>query len=335
MKIIKYNKLKYIYPVVLVVLLSISLFIVLYKTTDNDEEKLRELINKMDNQVKPSEPVTIYAPATPSSIPIIIASQHLSDTEVKIFIDHNQAHALFLRGDVQILCTGLSVGVSFYDQGEDIQILNSYVQGLSYLLSYGKEIESFGQLKGEKVYVPFKGAPLEQITKYFVEQEGLEWEKDVTPIYTIPTITTELFKKGDHIIAPLPEPLVSILKNDPNIHLSLDYKKQWEKYTDNTEGYPQIGTFVKTDWIHDNKEYIYKFDKEIIKAIELIKDNPTKAIELSKDSFEFSDKILMSALENTFFKNVISYDLQKQITDYYETISQPLDKKFENFFFIY
>ena len=46
------------------------------------------------------EAYQIYAPPTPSSIPLIIAAQNMKDVNLTIFSNHSQANTLFLRGDV-------------------------------------------------------------------------------------------------------------------------------------------------------------------------------------------------------------------------------------------
>ena len=92
--------------------------------------------------------LVIYAPATPSSIPILLAARHMDDAEVTIFTNHAQANALFLRGDVDILVTGLSVGVDLFKNGAPVQVIDSYVAGLTYLVTYGKNGRALRRSEG-------------------------------------------------------------------------------------------------------------------------------------------------------------------------------------------
>ena len=114
-----------------------------------------------------SLPVMIYAPAGPTSIPLILAAESLPGVKVKIFTNHSKAHALFLKGKVQILCTGLSVGVGFYRQGVPVQIINSHVSGLAWLVTNIK-VTHFKDLRGMTIYLPFPGSPLEELTRFFM-----------------------------------------------------------------------------------------------------------------------------------------------------------------------
>ncbi len=63
------------------------------------------------------EVLKINAPPTPSSIPVILAARNMENAEITIFSNHSQAHTLFLRDDIQMLVTGLSVGVNFFKMG--------------------------------------------------------------------------------------------------------------------------------------------------------------------------------------------------------------------------
>ena len=285
--------------------------------------------------------IIIYAPATPSSVPYIIAGQNLKNTEVTIFTNHSQANALFLRDDIQILTTGLSVGINFFKKDIPVQIINSYVSGLTYLVTYGEKISGFNEMKGKEIYVPFEGSPIEEVTRFFVKSEGLEWGKDIKPKYAPFQSSIELLKKGSIFAVALPEPFISQLQVSiqtgelKNIYISFSYKDKWDSITGTTKGYPQVGTFVKSYWAENNKEYIIKLNKEIEKAVHLIETDPAKAAQIAAPYFKFPQKILESALKNTDFDIAFSQDLKQQIKNYYEKIGKPLDESFEKFFYIY
>ena len=59
-----------------------------------------QLETTLERTAAPS-PVVIYAPATPSSVPVLLAAQQMENAEVTIFTDHAQAHTLFLRQRVE------------------------------------------------------------------------------------------------------------------------------------------------------------------------------------------------------------------------------------------
>lgn len=280
------------------------------------------------------EPLQIYVPPTPSSIPLILAAQNMENTEITIFSNHSQAHTLFLRGDIPILTTGLSVGVNFFKSDIPIQMINSYVSGLSYLITRDKKVESFQELQGEAIYIPFEGSPIEEITKFFVEQEGLEWKKDFKPVYSPFPSSLELLKKGEAQVVVLPQPLATIAAAQENNFISFGYKGKWDMLTDSTKGYPQVGTFVKQDWAITHRDAIHNLNEEIEKALQLIQENPEQAVESTKEHFKFPEKILLASLKKTAFYLSTSAELKQQVEQYYQALGNPLDETFDAFFYL-
>jgi len=67
-----------------------------------------------------TDKLVIYAPASTSSIPVILAASKLKNVELTLYTNQSQANTLFLRGDVSILVTGLSVGVDLFKNGAPV-----------------------------------------------------------------------------------------------------------------------------------------------------------------------------------------------------------------------
>jgi len=277
--------------------------------------------------------IKIYAPATPTSIPLILAAQNLPGTRVHIFVNHSQAHCLFLRNEISILSTGLSVGVSFYRQQVPVVILNSYVSGLTYLVARKKKVSAFKDLKGEKIYLPFPGSPVEETTRYFIEQEKLRWKEDVQIGYADPDTAAQLLQHGRIAAAALPEPFAGLAARVPGIHVSLNYMALWARHTGVGTGYPQIGLFAKRDWAENNSFYIQRLNHELTKAVEWISSFPEAACEKARPYFQFSEDILCSAIRNVAFRSLNSDQLKNEIKNYYQTIGNPLDEGFNEFFY--
>ncbi len=279
-------------------------------------------------------PIHLYAPPTPSSIPILLAAGNMDNVEVTVFSNHSQAHTLFLRGDTQVLTTGLSVGVNFFNNDIPVQMINSYVSGLSHLVTRDRQVSRFQELQGEDIYLPFEGSPLEEVTRYFVQQEGLEWKKDIQPVYSPFPSSLELLKKGDAQVVVLPQPLATVAAAQEDIFVSFGYKEKWDALTGGTTGYPQVGTFVKADWAAEHKDFIRTFHQELETALQLIQDDPAQAVALTQGAFKFPEKILIAALKKTDFHLSTSTELQEDIRAYYRTVGAPLDDTFDAFFYL-
>lgn len=277
--------------------------------------------------------LVIYTPTTPSSIPVIIAARHIENTEITIFTNHSQAHTLFLRGDVTILVTGLSVGVEFFRSGVPVQVINSYVSGLTYLVTSGRKVDSFGELRGEEIYIPFEGSPIEEVTQFFVEQEGLTWKQDIKSIYSSFLSSVELLKQGTVANVALPEPYVSLVEKQDQVFVSLNYKQEWDVLTGSANGYPQVATFVKEDWATAHPDLIAQFNDELVNALQIIEQDPAAAVEQTQAKLGFLPEVLLSSLQRTDFFFSDSDNMAQEIRRYYQIIGKPLDETFDPFFY--
>ena len=277
--------------------------------------------------------IQLYAPPTPSSIPFILAAEQIEEIDITIFADHSQAHTLFLRGDVPILVTGLSVGVNFFKQGAPVQIVNSSVSGLTYLVTNGKQVASFKELAGEDIYLPFEGSPIEEVTKFLAEQEGAVWGTELTPMYAPFPSALELLKAGKIDVIALPEPSVTVAAAQENVFISFGYQEKWDALTGSTGGYPQVGMFVKKAWAEQHRELLAKLHQELQAAIQEIQEKPEEAVAASKRFFQFPENVLLASLRRTAFVLKTNADLQQAVSGYYHTIGQPLDDTFQHFFY--
>lgn len=304
--------------------------------------------------------IFVYAPATPSSIPLIIAAETLPDVKIKLFTNQSQAYALFLNGNAQILSTGLSVGVQFFRQGVPVQIINSYVSGMTYMVTACNhdKINDFTDLRGGMLYLPFIGSPIEEITRFFALSEGLLWKQDIKIAYGMFPEVVNLLKQGKICSAILPEPFVSLLEkyddaqnnedakekqntrksrgidshNLTNLHVAFSYKELWKKHTGDGDGYPQVGTFVNRDWAKSHSLFIDKFNQALAKAIIFVVDNPGQAVKKAALHMNFSEDILNKSLGRTDFHLLQNDSMVQEIKNYYRTTGNPLDETFENFF---
>ncbi len=279
-------------------------------------------------------PVVIYAPAGPAAIPFILASESLPGVNVKIFTNHSQAHALFLKGEVPILCTGLCVGVGFFRQGVPVKIINSHVSGLTWLVT-NTPVSQWKELRGKTLYLPFPGSPVEAVTRFFIQSSGLTWKKDVDIKYTgFPGATAMLLHHRIQAAA-LPEPFVSLVlsANGPAsaFHI-LSYTSQWERFTGNPYGYPQVGTFVHLDFADTHAPLIKKLNEALGRAIQLIKEEPGPAVETAMAYMDFSVEILRCALDRTDFCLWENAALHRVIHQYYQFIGDPLNENSDAFF---
>lgn len=285
-------------------------------------------------RLRPDRGVVLVVPASPSSIPLILAARSLENPhsiKVKVFHNHSRAHALFLRGEVQLLSTGLGVGVRFFNQKVPIKIISSHVAGLSYLVTT-RTIKGFKELRGQKLWLPFPGSPLEELSRFFAECEGLIWKSDILVGYSMFDSSVKLLKMHKIDFLPLPEPFVTLATENSNLTVSLDFGKLWEQYTGKGNPCPQVGTFINTGWKGDNIGFVREFNRAVEQAVSLCMDDPDLAIKKTQSILGFPKEVLEKALTRTRFQLLTDQKLKDGVFAYYNTIGSPLDQSFEDFF---
>ncbi len=274
----------------------------------------------------------IYAPASTTSIPIILAAKEIDQAQLTLFTSQEQANTLFMRGEISMLVGGLSVGLSLYRNGIPIQIQSTYVSGLSYLVTTGNVTNRFSDIKGTQVYVPFSGSPIEEVSQHLAECEGLQWGVDILPVYAPFETSTALLKEGEATSVLLPEPYPSLLENNPDVHISFSLSDLWNYCHPGDEGYPQIGVLVNPDWAKGHEVEIEAFNDAIFAAIELINNEPETAVEMVKDDFQVPAEVLLNAIHRTQYQLFTGSEMQDRIDTYYQAIGKPLDENDAKFF---
>jgi NitT/TauT family transport system substrate-binding protein len=277
--------------------------------------------------------LTIYAPASTSSIPVILAAKK-TGVNLVLYTNQSQANTLLLRGEAPILVTGLSVGVDLFKNGAPVSVVNTYVTGLSYLVTYGKAVNGFADLKGEQIYIPFEGSPIEEASAYLAGKEGLTWKKDISPVYSPFDASVALLKQGKIKAVVLPEPTVSLVEGQPNIFISLSMYDAWNKNNPNDAGYPQVGTFVNADWAKTHTKEVEQFNQALAEAITSVQQDPAAAIEVVKANFKLSAAVLEKSLSRTHYQLKSGVELQQTVENYYKVIGKPLDEKFSGFYYL-
>lgn len=275
-----------------------------------------------------SDKFSILVPGTPSSIPIIIAANNVKTIDVKVVHNLAQAHASFVRGDADLVLTGLSVGMKFFEQGIPVKIIASHISSLSYLV-YNvdkiSKVEDFKDLAGGKIWFPFPGSPLEEVSKYFIEKEGLELGRDIEAGYGDFQSSVKMLQAGKRAAIVLPEPFVSLATKSPNIKVGINFNKRWQEY--NESSYPQVALIGKPEWLEENKELIKQFKIALEESINDCQADPETAIALTKEYFSLPEEVLSSALLRTQFKLLTDTELQTSVFSYYKTIGKILDEQ--------
>lgn len=313
------------------VLILLAITLVLTGCSASDVSKSTPATNSLSTV---PEKWTLYTPASTSSIPVILAAKELGNIDLVLYNNQEQANTLFARGEIAVLVTGLSVGVDLYRNEIPIQMINTCVSGLSYLVSYGKTINSLADLKGEQIYIPFAGSPIEEVSQHLAACEGLEWAVDVIPVYSPFDSSIALLKQGKAKAVILPEPNVSLLEDQPNIYISFSLYDLWNENHPGDMGYPQVSAFANPTWAENHAAEISSFNAALERAIAQVQSDPAAAIDRAKDRYKLPEAVLQKALERTRYQLSTGSEMQQVVENYYQIVGKPLDENHTQLFYI-
>lgn len=258
----------------------------------------------------------------------------MSNATVEIIENNSQANTAFLRGDIDILVSGLSVGVDMFRNNAPVQIVNTSVNGMSFLVTNGAKVESLNDLKGKEIYIPFEGSPIEEAISFLAEQDGLVWGEDIQPVYSPFDASVALIKQRKVGAVVLPEPFVSLVEDQPDVYISMDLFTAWNASTKTDNGYPQVASFVRRDWAETHKNELAEFNKSLIEAVIFLQDNPNEAVTEVKENFKQPEPILLKAVSRMHYLVLTGHEMENSVTQYYERIGKPLDEEFEDFYYL-
>jgi len=287
----------------------------------------------VSNETAETLAVTVLVPSSTTSIPILLAAKYLPGLNVEIFENHPQANAQFMAEEDLVLVTGLSVGIDMFKNEVPLQLINTNVTGLSYIVTCNVEINSFAELAGHEIYLPFEGSPLEEATQFFVEQAGLVYGEDVKPIYAPFETSTALIKNGDDAIVAMPQPAATAMAAQECGHLGASFYDTWNEITGVSDGYPQVAAFAKAGFVNAHPEWVIAFNEAVSKAIAELQADPETAVNEVAEKFSFPVPVLLKALQATKFTVQSDQNMKDSVIHYYETIGKPLDESFEAFFY--
>jgi len=180
------------------------------------------------------EKINVLLPQTPSSLPLYLALKDNPIFTLDFFLNHSQANAKFLRGDAQLLLTGISIANNFSSQGVDFDLISSQVDNLTHLVS-NQEINSLSEIKGQTMVFPFADSPMELIFTAIAEKNNLFKDIDYTIRYLPFNTSLQLLQQDSELLVWLPEPFVSIAENKFNLQVSLSLNQlYYDNFTNNS-----------------------------------------------------------------------------------------------------
>jgi NitT/TauT family transport system substrate-binding protein len=268
---------------------------------------------------------TILAPRSTSSLPLLrLADQDPVpgvDIRTELFVNHAQALAALIRGDVDALLTGTSQGWENFTDGGPLVLVNTGVWGVSYLIGApGRTtVRGFGDLKGKRIALPFPGAPLDFQTRYLLSKAGLDPEREVEILYSPFGQTVPLLLNGRLDAAALPEPLATSLVEGQGLPRLVDYQQAWAEATGDPRS-PQVSLFVTGRTARERGEFLQRFSHQWRSSSEAVVNDPGAAAAAYADSLGMPAALVARAIPYTLFYVPDPEENRRRVERYYELL---------------
>lgn len=305
---------------IMLMLVSVFSITMLFGCTKEKEAKVT------DEKPKKEISIVLSGPKAPPTIPMLRMMQTKALGEnVKIsFKTWNSVEELMAMAtgsECGFIAVPVNTSAKLYNKGLDVKLTNVNTWGVMYLATTDEDCNKWADLKGEKLYVPFKTAPPDVITQYLLKEHGLEVGKDIEIVYSTPSEIAQLLKADKIKYAMNIEPFITASKaGNEKVRVVFDYMKEWKKIKGNEYEIPNAGIIVNEKAIKDNKELVTLFEKEYEKALAWTLENPEKAGELVEKYLGLNKTLIQKSMPTLGLQYKNASDSKKDLDEYYKTL---------------
>ncbi len=271
----------------------------------------------------------------PMSIPLAYMVEHKSldsvaeKTTLTIWANPTQLQAIITGTQGDFISMPSNSAAIFYNHGVYLQLLDTSIWNILYLITTDTSISSVSDLKGKRVVVPYQGAIPDAIFRVILEQNDIDLNSDLEIIYAPdPVQGSQLLLTGEEKYAILSEPSVTSViltgQNSGRMFVrALNMSKELQKITGQATSTPVAGTVVLGN-IQNQPDVINVFLKEYEKAVKWMLENPVEAGEIgAKVLVEqgFSAEVLTQSMQNINWEFVPAEEAKSEIEAFFNALS--------------
>jgi len=304
---------------VLIVILSITGFISYNKSEKKKTEATLEIKEKEIT-------IIMSGPKAPPTLPLLrmietkALGKHIK-IDFKIWNGIEELLAIAASSEYGFLAVPVNTASKLYNKGLDIKLTNVDTWGVMYLLTTDTKCNKWEDLKGKKLYIPFKSASPDIITQYFLKQHGLEVGENIEIVYSTPSEIAQMVKAGKIEYAMNIEPFITASKiGNKNIRVIFDYMKEWKKLKGEQYSIPNAGIVTNNKFLKGNKKLVALFEKEYEKALIWTLGNPKKAAQLAEKYLGLNASLIEKSMPTLGLEYRSANDSKKDLKKYYETL---------------
>ena len=235
--------------------------------------------------------LTIWGAPALISLSLVTAIKQ-GKAQDKIALDYkawktpDQLRAGFAGDDFILAASPSNVGVNLYNQDIDVKMLNILTNGLNYIFTKDKNLNSLKDLEGKKLILPFKNDLPDIVFQALCNAHNVDISKIKIQYVQTPPEATMLFVKKEEFDAVITqEPMASAMsllakKNGVAVYRTMDVQKLWSETFKQCPKIPQAGLIVRTKFYEEHKEFFDILHSDLVDAVKWIDKNKDSAAKL-------------------------------------------------------
>ncbi len=271
--------------------------------------------------VSAADNIHLSVSASPSSLPAFYIQDNADaiNLEVSIHRSRNIVISRLMQGEVDAALLSTNEAAKLYNRDIKVQLLGIHNWGLFYLLSTNQEIKDWSDLKGEKIYVPDKGGPLDIIFQELLSKKAIDFKTELQIERGKMREVSQLMINNMAETAVIREPFVSqTLLNNPESRIIFDLQQEWEKEYDFRIA--QSALVVRRDFAENNKKLMAELEQQYKSAVNKLKEDNQLAAELALKYLEVEPEITLKAYPslNLDYQNIL--EVKDEVAAYLEVL---------------
>jgi NitT/TauT family transport system substrate-binding protein len=287
------------------------------------------------------QPVTmsVLVPPSTAALPFLAAARAQSvpgvSLRVELFLNHAQALARLLRGEIDLLLSGTSQGWENRLDGSPIVMIDTGVWAVSSLVGRDRSITGFADLRGRKIALPFPGSPLDFQSRALLSFEKLDPDRDLTISYGPFAQSVQRLLAGQLDAAALPEPLATTVVKKNGLFRLVQYSQAWARFTGGDPRSPQVSLFATESFARDHAKELGALIDAWDAASRAVAADPSQAASQFAETLSTDAATLEEATRNTILAVPAPAENKSRVMAYYGAVSRyfpagprPLDARF-------
>jgi len=272
--------------------------------------------------------LVLLNPYGPTILPVafITSGEIGKHIEVSFWRTPEEAVAAIKANKADFYILPITLGANLYSKGFDIVLLGVHEWKVFYMIGKN-EIKGLKDLKGKTIYCSHtRGTVVDVMLRYFLEEAGLNPDKDVIISYAQPNEIVSLFKAGKVEYAALPEPFVTMIISSKSGKIVLDFQKEWSKLTGLSERIPIAGLFTTKRFIMNHEIEAEYGELALWVSTDEMNKRKREAVDAAIKILKMPKSVLIKSLTRMVFYYVPISRCKKDVETFLELLHEKYPK---------